>query len=599
MYFINKSTKVILFSLSISLLLLFSACDTTDYSSINTDSETINDDDPKTTTTDKEENNDSKTTNDNSKTINGIAIDGYLENSKVCLDINKNGICNNDEPSGVTSKDGKFSLVTTLNGDYPILVSGGTDTATQESFLGTLKTTISLDNKKSYSNIITNPLTTIATNIYHAEKKSDETFTYKDAKQIVASNLGLDISQIDADPLKNKETFAKTQQIIQTTKLLSDSIEKDSNNTSKAIKAFDHIMKQISSSIKDDTTSADLNISKIIKKLEDTQYNDKNINIASDVQNFIKDFSQEIKTKVSEMNSTKDFNNLQNGFKSTVDNAKKSHKESTRLSAVLTKFKKKEVKELINIPKFINSNTVTIAITQMNAIMLKATNKNNTTLTYSISGADADSFDIDSSLGLVKFKTGSDNRVKILYSFIATVSDEKNTATQNVTIKINTLVVLKTGQTKCYDVDTHEEEECTAKHEGQDGYYQMGKSRSYTVGGGIIKDNATSLQWQDNHYKTSKKDWLDSIFYCADLTAGGYTDWMLPSIQQIRTLANYGKNRPALNTEFRKLGEDLHHSSTTYVTNPSKAWRIDFTLGSLGYADKSKKKSAICVRMGK
>ena len=74
---------------------------------------------------------------------------------------------------------------------------------------------------------------------------------------------------------------------------------------------------------------------------------------------------------------------------------------------------------------------------------------------------------------------------------------------------------------------------------------------------------------------------------------------MLPSVQQLRTLANYGKHSPALNNEFRKLGEDLYHSSTTYVTNPKKAWRIDFTLGSLGYADKSKKKSVVCVRMGK
>jgi hypothetical protein len=119
MYFINKNY---LFSLSISSLLLFSACDNIDYSS----------------------------TDDKTKTINGIAVDGYLENSKVCLDINKDGICNNNEPSSVTSEDGKFSLTTTLNGDYPLLIFGGTDTATQESFLGTLKTTISLNNNKLF-----------------------------------------------------------------------------------------------------------------------------------------------------------------------------------------------------------------------------------------------------------------------------------------------------------------------------------------------------------------------------------------------------------------------------------------------------------------
>ena len=281
MHFINNSTKAILFSISISSLLLFSACDVFDNSSSN-------DDEPSGT---------NNTTN-NSKTISGTAVDGYIKYAYVCLDINKNGICEIDKPSTGTSKDGTYTFKTTANGSYPILVSGGIDTATQENFSGTLKTTISLENNNSYSNIIVNPITTLTTNIYNTERKNDETFTYKDAKQIIASNLGLDISQIDADPLKSKETFVKTQQIMQTIKLLSNSIEKDSNNTAKSKKAFDYIMKQISLSVKDDTISADLNVSKIIEQLKYAEYNDESINISPDVEKFIKGFSQEIKIKV-------------------------------------------------------------------------------------------------------------------------------------------------------------------------------------------------------------------------------------------------------------------------------------------------------------
>jgi hypothetical protein len=62
--------------------------------------------------------------------------------------------------------------------------------------------------------------------------------------------------------LKNKDTFAKTQQIIQTIKLFSKSIDNNENDKINTRKAFDHIMEQISSSVKDDITSADLNISK-------------------------------------------------------------------------------------------------------------------------------------------------------------------------------------------------------------------------------------------------------------------------------------------------------------------------------------------------
>jgi hypothetical protein len=201
------------------------------------------------------------------RTIKGTAVDGYLKNSTVCLDINKNGICNSNEPTRITSNDGTFSFTTTYKGDYPILVSGGIDTATQESFVGTLKTMVTIDDDNSNnSNIIINPLTTLATNIYHREKENDKTFSYKDAKQIVASNLNLDLSKIDTDPLKDKDVFVKTQQVIQTIKLLSKSIEEDENDTIKTRKAFDYIMDQISSSVKDDAISADLNISKLVKK---------------------------------------------------------------------------------------------------------------------------------------------------------------------------------------------------------------------------------------------------------------------------------------------------------------------------------------------
>lgn len=61
--------------------------------------------------------------NDDTTRISGKVADGYLDNAKVCLDINTNGKCDADEPN-TFSEDGDFSLAitTTDKNKYPIVV---------------------------------------------------------------------------------------------------------------------------------------------------------------------------------------------------------------------------------------------------------------------------------------------------------------------------------------------------------------------------------------------------------------------------------------------------------------------------------------------
>lgn len=68
----------------------------------------------------------------------GIAIDGILVGSTVCIDANKNASCDSGEPTTLTGADGKFTLpATTLTG--PLLLIGGTDLSTNAPFTGKLK----------------------------------------------------------------------------------------------------------------------------------------------------------------------------------------------------------------------------------------------------------------------------------------------------------------------------------------------------------------------------------------------------------------------------------------------------------------------------
>jgi len=273
MHSLIKTTKGILPSIAISSLLLFSGCGGGGGSTGGGGGSS-------------------------SKTVSGTAVDGYISGANVCLDTNKNDTCEASEPSASTLSDGTFSFTTTVSGDYPIIISGGTDTATGETFVGTLKNIISLDDTNSSLDTKITPLTTLVANIYQEEIKTDSTFTPTQAKRIVASNLDLNISQIEADPLKDKKVFAKAQQIVQTMKLLSKSIQSDESDTANNSKAFDHIMKQIALSVKEDTTSADLNVSKVITQLETTNYEDTSIDIPADVEDFTKNYAKEIKSKV-------------------------------------------------------------------------------------------------------------------------------------------------------------------------------------------------------------------------------------------------------------------------------------------------------------
>lgn len=87
-------------------------------------------------------------------------------------------------------------------------------------------------------------------------------------------------------------------------------------------------------------------------------------------------------------------------------------------------------------PTFTSAPTISVAENQTSAIILQATD-NASTVTFTISGTDSASFDINSTSGVVSFKVAPDYETKTSYTFTATATDtSNNNATQNVTIYI-------------------------------------------------------------------------------------------------------------------------------------------------------------------
>ena len=97
---------------------------------------------------------------DNTITINGKAIDPELVGATVCLDLNANGQCEEDEPSVVTGTSGEYSLNVTgeqIAGGAPLVATGGIDRESGKAFYGTLMAWV--DTANATHNIT--PLTTL------------------------------------------------------------------------------------------------------------------------------------------------------------------------------------------------------------------------------------------------------------------------------------------------------------------------------------------------------------------------------------------------------------------------------------------------------
>ncbi len=199
-----------------------------------------------------------------------------------------------------------------------------------------------------------------------------------------------------------------------------------------------------------------------------------------------------------------------------------------------------------------NSRSVSVDENQFSAVDVDATDVDGDTITYSIeAGGDGSSFDINSTSGVVTFKTAPDYETQSRYLMTVGASAAADKTLQDIEVNINDLNgasnVLKTGQTHRYEV-------------GDDGDYQEGVERSFTDNGSTITDNVAGLQWIDNSSQiplksySDRKVWIVTIpgaaTYCNQLNEYGHDDWRLPSVYDLYTLTDRGSHNPAIFDEF-------------------------------------------------
>ncbi|MBX9597543.1 MAG: DUF1566 domain-containing protein [Burkholderiales bacterium] len=116
-----------------------------------------------------------------------------------------------------------------------------------------------------------------------------------------------------------------------------------------------------------------------------------------------------------------------------------------------------------------------------------------------------------------------------------------------------------------------------------------------------ITDKLTGLMWSKDGNLFGEKNWKDALSVVSSMNNDkgattyklcGYTDWRLPTITELKSLVNYGKEIPSewLNDPvqgFNKVLANNYWSSTSYGADSTQAWIVGFNNGMLSIYGKS------------
>lgn len=129
-----------------------------------------------------------------------------------------------------------------------------------------------------------------------------------------------------------------------------------------------------------------------------------------------------------------------------------------------------------------------------------------------------------------------------------------------------------------------------------------GDGSRFILIGGVALDLSTGLMWMGDQDSSCSDGghpcptWQAALALCEGSTFGGYTGWRLPNINELLSLADYGKTGTA--SFFTGVVTEVYWSSTTDSTYPGLAWDVNFTNGLLDNDNKSSTYHVACVRQG-
>ena len=261
-------------------------------------------------------NGENTTTKIKKSKISGVVIDGYLEKAKVCLDKNTNGKCDKDEPSTVTSSDGKYSLDIneTDKNKYPIIVeaiAGITIDADNPST--TIKSGFTLTSTIDKPEVIS-PITTLIKKQIDKNPKLSST----EASKIVSKKLNItdDKTLFEDYVVKSNEYFHTVAKVI--VKLIVQIEEKIKKNL--GIKEITDDQRKGLSSVINDIVMA--NIKNLAEKIQKNGLTSNELN--TDIVKIKNDIAVVSSGSTSKLNPSTITYTKANGIRSDVNTTDKT-----------------------------------------------------------------------------------------------------------------------------------------------------------------------------------------------------------------------------------------------------------------------------------
>ncbi|WP_346746762.1 DUF1566 domain-containing protein [uncultured Campylobacter sp.] len=140
----------------------------------------------------------------------------------------------------------------------------------------------------------------------------------------------------------------------------------------------------------------------------------------------------------------------------------------------------------------------------------------------------------------------------------------------------------------------------------------------------VVKDDIYKLMWQDSYGKDMSPSplvipyiedpnshdkpmtYAEAVHYCDNLNFAGYDDWRLPTVNELLSITDDTRVKPAINKAFENVAYKINDkgeksygnywSSTRRADDSSRAWFVDFWYGGDGFLDVSNRYFVRCVR---
>ena len=112
---------------------------------------------------------------------------------------------------------------------------------------------------------------------------------------------------------------------------------------------------------------------------------------------------------------------------------------------------------------------------------------------------------------------------------------------------------------------------------GPDGQHLPADAKAWEA----VLDPRTGLMWPEK--STKVKNYAAALKVPAKLKVAGFTDWRMPTVEELFLLADRTRMSPAIDTEFfPDTKNDWYWTSTLHATAPAEcAWVVHFYYGGL------------------